>query len=214
MDLSPRYFTAPFTAFELATHTLATDAAMLLASNAWLTHQSRASLAARAAEPDWETLSYWVERLSPLLESSAERLVVIANRTGLEEGGTRVVDLEKVTGPPSWEDTGRVVRGEGLEEARVKEKRKDELESIPGAEPVAEKDDESLTDGESRYAGTSCVLGLGNDRFRLWGVLGRAEEGVLRVDTGKPPKSVWVPGRRGRGDHSDDDDDDDTDVGS
>jgi protein N-terminal amidase len=42
--------------------------------------------------------------------------------------------------------------------------------------------------GEVRYAGTSCVMGLqkGDGRaMRIWDILGRAEEGVLVVDTNK-----------------------------
>ncbi|OCT50553.1 hydrolase, carbon-nitrogen family protein [Cladophialophora carrionii] len=43
--------------------------------------------------------------------------------------------------------------------------------------------------GEVRYAGSSCVMGITKDgRVRLWDVLGRAQEGVLVVDTDSPPR--------------------------
>lgn len=45
--------------------------------------------------------------------------------------------------------------------------------------------------GEVRYAGTSCVMGLrkGDERaVRIWDILGRAEEGVLVVDTEQTAK--------------------------
>lgn len=36
---------------------------------------------------------------------------------------------------------------------------------------------------EARYAGSSTVLGIRDGRVRVFGILGRAEEGVLVVDT-------------------------------
>jgi protein N-terminal amidase len=42
--------------------------------------------------------------------------------------------------------------------------------------------------GEVRYAGSSCVMGMAKDgHVRLWDILGRAQEGVLVVDTDSPP---------------------------
>ena len=45
-----------------------------------------------------------------------------------------------------------------------------------------------IEEGDARYAGTSCVLALGNGKVRLWGALGRGEEGLLKVDTSTYPK--------------------------
>lgn len=42
--------------------------------------------------------------------------------------------------------------------------------------------------GEARYAGTSWIGELGGGLVRLWGILGRAEERVLVVDTATEPK--------------------------
>ncbi|RMD43530.1 hypothetical protein DV735_g1603, partial [Chaetothyriales sp. CBS 134920] len=43
--------------------------------------------------------------------------------------------------------------------------------------------------GDVRYAGSSCVLSIKKGRaVKIWDILGRAQEGVLLVDTAKPPK--------------------------
>ena len=56
----------------------------------------------------------------------------------------------------------------------------------PGNNPV-------VTDGTNgvEYAGTSWVGIVGRQQVRLWGILGRREEGVLVVDTTKEPKWTW-----------------------
>lgn len=90
MDLNPRRFTAPWALYELATHTLSTEAQLLLLSMAWLTLLPGSQLVESALEPDLETLSYWVERLAPLVKNEArEVIVVFANRCGEEPGGVR-----------------------------------------------------------------------------------------------------------------------------
>lgn len=90
MDLNPHQFTAPWTLYELATHTLATETQLLLLSMAWLTSLDSAELAASAMEPDMATLSYWIERLVPLVKSTDREVVVVfANRCGEEPGDAR-----------------------------------------------------------------------------------------------------------------------------
>lgn len=139
MDLNPYAFTAPWTAYEFATHVMHTRASLVILSMAWLTRLSASELAANAANPDLETFDYWLERLTPLLEKGVEggqgvdgeRVFVLANRCGSEPGGPGT--------------------GSGIEEAR--------------------------------YAGTSTVLAIVNGRVRVLGILGRAEEGVLVVNT-------------------------------
>jgi protein N-terminal amidase len=48
--------------------------------------------------------------------------------------------------------------------------------------------------GEVRYAGSSCVMGLTkgdgemDGEVRIWDILGRAQEGIMVIDTGKEPK--------------------------
>lgn len=90
MDLNPHQFTAPWTLYELATHTLATKTQLLLLSMAWLTSLDSTELAASAMEPDMATLSYWIERLVPLVTNTDREVVVVfANRCGEEPGGAR-----------------------------------------------------------------------------------------------------------------------------
>lgn len=56
MDLNPHQFTAPWTLYELATHTQATETQLLLLSMAWLTSLDSTELAASAMEPDMACL--------------------------------------------------------------------------------------------------------------------------------------------------------------
>ena len=53
---------------------------------AWLTQLDASELATHVEEPDLHTLSYWVERLKPLVEADKEVVAVFANRCGGEEG--------------------------------------------------------------------------------------------------------------------------------
>lgn len=42
--------------------------------------------------------------------------------------------------------------------------------------------------GDIRYAGSSCVMGMTKgEKVRIWDIFGRAQEGVLMVDTNKAP---------------------------
>lgn len=85
MDLNPHQFTAPWTLYELASHTLETGSQLLLLSMAWLTSIPTSELVASATEPDTSTLSYWIERLVPLIKNEDREIVVIfANRCGEE----------------------------------------------------------------------------------------------------------------------------------
>jgi protein N-terminal amidase len=131
MDLNPHAFTAPWTAYEFATHVLSTRSSLVILSMAWLTRLAASDLVAKASEPDLETFAYWLERLGPVVEKGegreGETVIVLANRSGSEPGAM------------------------GTEEAR--------------------------------YAGSSTVLGIADGRVRVFGILGRAEEGVLVVDT-------------------------------
>jgi protein N-terminal amidase len=65
-----------------------------------------------------------------------------------------------------------------------------------GEEGVAERI------GEVRYAGSSCVMGLRKGEesaVRIWDILGRAEEGVLVVDTGEEPRYILATKERSEG---------------
>ncbi len=174
MDLNPQHFTAPFSAYEFATHILTSRSTLAVLSMAWLTRLPRSLLFEKpyCQDPDTETLAYWIERLRPVVEASRKTsrrrreecadgvgqvVLVFANRCGVEPGSP-------FRGQGQGQGQG-LGQGEGRAEAEV------EVEAVrEGTE-------------EARYAGTSCVLGVRDGEVRIWGIMGRAEEGVLVVDT-------------------------------
>jgi protein N-terminal amidase len=136
MDINPYKFEAPWTAYEFANHALSSEAEIVVVSMAWLTRLSREELQESAEIPDMDSVTYWIERMRPLMGPNGpekEVIIIFANRCG-EEGEAPLI-------------------------------------------------------GPVRYAGSSTVMGItkGDGRIdgevRLWDILGRAEEGVLVVDT-------------------------------
>ena len=124
MDLNPHKFQAPWDAYEFAAHALASESELLVLSMAWLTSLDASQLAAQAEEPDLSTLSYWVERLKPLVEAEKEVIAVFANRCGKEPGKNPIGIEEGVRYAGSswigqagngvvkiWEIIGRAVEG-------------------------------------------------------------------------------------------------------
>lgn len=83
MDLNPHKFKAPWDAYEFASHALTSGSELLVLSMAWLTGLDASELAGHAKEPDLSTLSYWVERLKPLIEADKEVVAVFANRVSI-----------------------------------------------------------------------------------------------------------------------------------
>ena len=106
--MNPRDFSAPWNAFELATHVASVDADVLVVPMNWLdpdenlSHDSDSSsdeedIAHRdfMAEPSAGNLNYWAARLTPLHVGAAKGrrkdvVFVAANRCGTEEGTTFV----------------------------------------------------------------------------------------------------------------------------
>ena len=108
MDLNPNAFTAPWSSYELATHTLLSHSQLLIISMAWCTHEPT-SLPSNSSDIHLESMSYWISRLKPLIDAEEEIVVVIANRCGMEkaeEGGEE--DVHYVGS--SW--IGKVGKGE------------------------------------------------------------------------------------------------------
>ncbi|KAI9818451.1 MAG: Carbon-nitrogen hydrolase [Pycnora praestabilis] len=130
MDINPYRFTAPFTAYEFATHALAHTSPLIVLPMAWTTRLSSHELISNALKPDLSTLSYWLARFQPIVDAAGEEevVMVLGNRCGEE--------------------------------------------------------------GEVRYAGTSAVLGVNGGEISVYGILGRAEEELLVVDTGDAPRYV------------------------
>ncbi|KAL2160584.1 hypothetical protein VTH06DRAFT_1272 [Thermothelomyces fergusii] len=89
-DLNPYKLEAPWDAFELGFHILKSKANLAIMSMAWQTHHDRSVFGLNPAEPDLETLVYWVQRLEPLIRADTEEevIVVFCNRAGSEEEAT------------------------------------------------------------------------------------------------------------------------------
>ena len=122
MDLNPYQFTAPWEAYEFCAHALAKESEILVLSMAWLTRLPEHILLQQAEEPDLNTLSYWIERLKPLVDGEKEVIVVCANRSGKEPGKNPIGEEEGVRYAGSswvgkvgmgmvrfWQMTGRAV---------------------------------------------------------------------------------------------------------
>ena len=89
MDINNYRFTAPWTDYEFANHVLSSECSLVVLSNAWLSHDLTPEdlVDAGGKQPDLRTLSYWVERLKPVVEGKRKIVCVVANRTGIEGGG-------------------------------------------------------------------------------------------------------------------------------
>ena len=228
MDLNPQYFTAEWGKRELATHTLATEASVLLVSTAWLTRlpsifddpsteglqvSSDMALAigssgsteatcccptTTSSKPDMDSLTYWLDRLLPLVEAERETTVVIANRVGVENGVVRACDLESMENSEHFlaAKSKFVPSDSRLQDHELNKERKKQIEvNHAGAEPVSEFTKLVDSDGSggivstsAHYAGTSAIMTLGRGRVRLHGILGRGEENVLFADTNSEEK--------------------------
>lgn len=101
MDLNPYAFKAPCDAYEFATHVVNSEVSIAVLSMAWLTAAPDLSLKehdqdafAVDTDPVWSkeeakkphlgTLSYWLERLTPLISRNRYTIVILANRCGRE----------------------------------------------------------------------------------------------------------------------------------
>ncbi|PSR97173.1 hypothetical protein BD289DRAFT_426626 [Coniella lustricola] len=87
MDLNPYKFEASWHEFEFAFHILAVQANLVIVTMAWVTREDSRHFNCMPEEPDMETLTYWVQRLEPLIrvDGGEEVIVVFANRTGRED---------------------------------------------------------------------------------------------------------------------------------
>jgi protein N-terminal amidase len=124
-----------------------------------------------------------------LTHISAEDLRTMSAQPDLSTLGYWVERFSPLIGPAVGE-------GEGREVVVV-------IANRTGDEGVAERV------GEVRYAGSSCVMGLrkgGEREVRIWDILGRAEEGVLVVDTDE--EAIFTLGRASTHSGSDGDADD------
>ncbi|KAM7196518.1 Carbon-nitrogen hydrolase [Naviculisporaceae sp. PSN 640] len=87
MDINPYRFEAPWHAFEFAFHVLEIKANLVMLSMAWLTREDASTFTPFPHEPDMETMTYWVQRLEPVIrsENEDEIICIFANRCGIED---------------------------------------------------------------------------------------------------------------------------------
>lgn len=88
MDLNPYNFVFSSDEKSLAAHIMLHKPVLNILSMAWLSHDLTATdpLSPEAKEFHWDTLSYWVNRLIPVMEAGGETILVMANRCGMEPG--------------------------------------------------------------------------------------------------------------------------------
>lgn len=84
---SPYKFEAPWDAYEFGVHVTQVRANLVILSMAWLTLEDRSTFTPFSQDPDMDTISYWVQRLEPLIRSNNEDeiIVVFCNRCGIED---------------------------------------------------------------------------------------------------------------------------------
>lgn len=87
MDINPYKFEAPWNDFEFGYHVARVQADLVIVTMAWLTREDARLYSRMPAEPDMETLTYWVQRLEPVIraETGREVIVIFCNRTGFED---------------------------------------------------------------------------------------------------------------------------------
>ncbi|KAB5545517.1 hypothetical protein GE09DRAFT_211311 [Coniochaeta sp. 2T2.1] len=87
MDLNPYRFESPWNAFEFGFHALEVEPDLVIVNMSWVTRQDHREFSRMLAEPDMETLTYWVQRLEPLISAELEKeiIVVFCNRCGQED---------------------------------------------------------------------------------------------------------------------------------
>lgn len=92
MDINPYQFEAPWDKYEFATNIVDNGAKCVVMSMAWLTSLPAEEMAMLPNQPALETVSYWLQRFSPLIEASKtsgeDVVVVFCNRVGNEKNET------------------------------------------------------------------------------------------------------------------------------
>lgn len=85
MDLNPYKFEAPFTEYEMARSCLENNVHLILCPMAWLSVTTVGGTSRREGQPEIDTVGYWVQRFSPLVDLEQPVAVVTSNRTGAED---------------------------------------------------------------------------------------------------------------------------------
>lgn len=84
---SPYRFEAGWDAFEFAYHVVDSHAKLVIVTMSWSTREDARTFSCTPAEPDMETLTYWAQRLEPVIrkERRDEIIFVFCNRCGRED---------------------------------------------------------------------------------------------------------------------------------
>lgn len=176
MDINPyRFLPHNYPLHEYATHARDHGANMCVLSMAWLSSLSTEDLASAPAEPDWNTFVYWIDRLTPLVLASAD-----ADTEADADANARQSESHAAAGGGTSRATATGTTHHQQQQQRERMTTvifANRTGSEPGANPCGQ--------GEAgvRYAGSSWIGRVGaGGRVEVWGMLGRGEEGVLRVD--------------------------------
>ncbi|OCK76139.1 carbon-nitrogen hydrolase [Lepidopterella palustris CBS 459.81] len=104
MDINPYKFTAPWDAMEFASAAVTAHADIVSVSMAWISrHAPEDFEGLNALEPDMATMTYWIQRMQPLVDSAHQikpLFVVFANRCGHEgevyySGSSTIMKIDK-----------------------------------------------------------------------------------------------------------------------
>ncbi|KAH6636828.1 carbon-nitrogen hydrolase [Chaetomium tenue] len=140
-DLNPYKLEAPWDAFEFGFHVSKAQANVVIVSMAWQTHQDPDVFGANPAEPDIETLVYWVQRLEPLIRADKEEevIVVFCNRAGSETEAT-YTGTSAVIGIKRGEVFVYGVLGRGVDDLLIVDTDQPPMSKLTDADAV-ERDD-------------------------------------------------------------------------
>lgn len=145
MDINPYQFSAPWDKYEFAHHVLDGGTKLVVMSMAWLTTLSKEEMTLLPGSPALETVSYWLQRFSPMIEATKaggeDVTIVFSDRIGVEKN-----EVSEIT-----TKTGQV---------------------IPLGDEVC-------------YAGSSCAMRFSGGNVSILDMMGKAEEGLLVLDTDK-----------------------------
>ena len=86
MDINPYQFKVPWDRYEFASNALAAKVPLIVVSMAWLTRLSEEELVNDPAQPDMNSVTYWIERFAPFFHNRSQKptIIICANRCGNE----------------------------------------------------------------------------------------------------------------------------------
>ncbi|KAL2190977.1 carbon-nitrogen hydrolase [Thermothelomyces heterothallicus CBS 203.75] len=154
-DLNPYKLEAPWDAFEFGFHILKSKASLVIMSMAWQTHHDRSVFNLNPAEPDLETLVYWVQRLEPLIRADTEEelIVIFCNRAGSEEEVT-YTGTSAVIGIRRGEVFVYGVLGRGVDELLIVDTDQPPMSKLTDADADAVAGDEEAVAEEKKAPDT------------------------------------------------------------